>query len=104
MSGIDEQNRGFPMCPICEDEPRFWILYPNMAQNSVAGWYWLFSEAYAKMNTRYSELTRMNGRHERKTTLDEIVVVTCSDNNHHQFTADHPLFEKVLRHARKLEK
>ena len=91
------------MCPICEDVPSFWILYPTMALNGIEGWYWLFSKAYLKKYTKYSELSCKEGLYRRKPTLDDIVCIVCSNDNNHEFVVEHSLFQKVMRHARRLE-
>lgn len=104
MSGIDEQCLDIPECPICKRMPNFWILYPTMAQDAADGWYWLFSDEYIVRNTKFSKLTSNEGFHGRRTTLDGIVCIICSDNNHHKFVADHSLFQKVIQCSRRLER
>ncbi len=103
MSGIDEQNRHVPMCPICENVPMFWILYPTMAENSTDGWYWLFSEIYAKRHG-HTKLECKEGDYRRRPTLDDIMCIVCSDDNNHKFVADHSIFQKIIRCAERLEK
>ena len=102
MSGIDEQIRDIPTCPLCNGVPSFWILYPTMARNGTDGWYWLFSDAYLERNTKHIKLTPKRG-HRGKATLDDIVYVVCSDNNNHMFEIEHSLFQEVIRCARGLE-
>jgi len=104
MSGIDEQMRDIPMCPICENVPSFWILYSTMEQDAENGWYWLFSDAYLKRNTGYIKLTSKEGYRGGKSTLDDIVCIVCSDDNNHEFVADHLVFRKVIQCSRRLER
>ena len=103
MSGIDEQIRDIPICPICGNIPYFWVLYPNIQQDIGNGWYWLFSDAYLERNVDYTKLMAKEGYHKRSPTLDDIVSILCGNTDNHAFTANHPVFRKVIQNARKLE-
>jgi len=103
MSGVDEQNPNIPMCPICEGVPRFWILYSSMEQTSASGWYWLFSDDYINKNPNYIKLTSKAGYSGEKITLDDIMCIICSDDNNHEFVAEHSVFQKVIYCSRRLE-
>lgn len=104
MSGIDEQCRDIPMCPICENVPRFWILYPTMDMSSLDGWVWLFSDAYIKRNTEFTKLTFEGGFAGRQATLDGIACIVCSDDNSHQFVEKQLVFQKIIQRSRRLER
>ena len=60
MSGIDEQYRGIPKCPVCEEEPEYWILDTTIAGNGGGAFRshitvkaWLFSEKHMNVVGRY---------------------------------------------------
>ena len=51
MSGIDEQFRDIPECPICGEEPKYWVLETNLsggATSMLAVIAWLFRDKYAE--------------------------------------------------------
>ena len=54
MSGIDEQYRGIPKCPICGKEPYYWVLDTTISgsdNRTIMGW--LFSEKYIGGSENY---------------------------------------------------
>jgi len=106
MSGVDEQIRDIPICPVCGEKPDFWILYPNMERTGVNGWYWLHSDKYLDENSSCTKLMRETSFSGMCTTLKEIVCVTCRPKRYrkHVFTSEHLTFQEVLQHARRLEK
>lgn len=59
MSGIDEQVRGIPKCPICGEEPAYWVLDTTIrrSDDSVIGRHtiigWLFGEKYIGGSENY---------------------------------------------------
>ena len=59
MSGIDEQIRNIPKCPICEDEPEYWVLDTTITGNGsnfrlrTTVKAWLFSEKHMTVVGRY---------------------------------------------------
>jgi len=44
------------------------------------------------------------GYHSRKPTLDDIVCILCGNDNNHEFVADHPVFQKIIKYSRGLER
>jgi len=107
MSGVDEQE-SVPICPICKAMPAFWILYKDRGGRGYDGWCWLHSDEYLKEKPTLDKLVFMVSHDGRKITLDEVVVVVCRPNNiitgaQHQFTAESPIFQEVLRIARRLK-
>ena len=66
MSGIDEQYRGIPKCPICEEEPEYWVLDTTIAGNGGGNFRlrttvkaWLFSERHMAIVGRYYQYKRV---------------------------------------------
>lgn len=60
MSGIDEQYQGIPKCPICEEEPEYWVLDTTIVGNGSGTFpiditmrAWLFSEKHMTVVGRY---------------------------------------------------
>lgn len=106
MSGIDEQNRDVPMCPICKDIPNFWILYPTMIQTGAHGWYWLHSDEYLKEDKSSDKLVSRSVPNGRHTTLDKIVNVVCLPKRGecHSFLSKTSTFQEVMEQARRLER
>jgi len=54
MSGIDEQFQDIPRCPVCGEEPEYWILETTLSGGSILTvTAWLFSDRYAKEVEKY---------------------------------------------------
>jgi len=102
MSGIDEQDKDIPICPLCGERPKYWSIYPTTSGNTGRGWIHLLSNSYmyGGERSRQSYLDFSN--------LDEARSVRCKpytsnmlSRTRHVFTEDSDMFKVVMRMARR---
>lgn len=99
MSGVDEQNTDIPICPICEERPMFWSLYPITDGSTNEGWIWLYSKKYAPSDTDCNRLS-----YYCSPNLDAIKSVKCRtlvSINRHIFEKGSEVFDVVMKAARR---
>lgn len=99
MSGIDEQNLSIPICPICEERPMFWSLYPIAGGSVSEGWIWLYSTKHAPPHTDCNRLSYYG-----PPDLGAIKSVKCKtliSVVRHVFEEDSKVFNEVMKVARR---
>ena len=99
MSGIDEQDMDIPICPVCEERPKYWTLYPTTDGLATEGWIWLYSKANVPS---YTSRNRLN--YYGSPDLDAIKSVKCTSLvslKRHIFERGSMVFEVVVEAARR---
>lgn len=95
MSGKDERpNMDLPICPLCGEEPDFWILYIRGRK-----WIWLFSKEYLEHYLPTFERITFYGYQFVK--LEDFYRLKCGHQAsraiNHEFYKDDSEFENVFR-------
>jgi len=107
MSGIDEQFRSIPKCPICGEEPEFWVLSTTIdgSSGSTSHYHitvkaWLFSEKYMATAGKYYQHKHVGVGDKRfgvevdRFLADYITSVESDCHSKENYTIG-PVFDKV---------
>jgi hypothetical protein len=109
MSGKEEEpDRDIPICDRCKTRPEFWIFESSLKPYNKHGWFWFHSNKVMEIEN-CSRLVYVPSTGGCDFTLDEVVRIRCRPeimvrNNNaeiHIFTVGDPMFDKVLKQARR---
>jgi len=115
MSGLDEQFKDVPSCPLCKEKPAFWILtdgiHDDGESNNASQWVWYFQKDYKKSWTGKrpdDKRVQLMGVNEeflntgiQAITCRAIDIIYDGGDIQHTFRVGSQTFDLVMRHLRR---